>query len=283
MRAGGAGRALILLASLAWPGVGAVAQSVVLPAPATGSVVEIQADATRPPVSGGGAASPAGSGAAGASGSDMPTGVLVVNFERAFAESAWGRNAVEGMQQAASAIDAENRRLEDQLTAEEQALTAERDSLSASAFRQKAEAFDNRAQSVRRERAAVLDAFQEQDQAMRNAFFQASLPVAAELMQERNAAIILDRQQAVIAANAVDITDALVARLDETVGEGPGFPDAETLMEEAGAEASRRARDEAIERDGGDAPDTPRPDAPSPTAEAEISPGTDEDDTPDPE
>ncbi|WBU62659.1 OmpH family outer membrane protein [Paracoccus aerodenitrificans] len=154
-----------------------------------------------------------------------PVAILVLDFDQAYLRSAWGRNSQQEAEAVAREIYAENTRLEEDLIAGEQALKEERDSLTPAEFRRRAEAFDARAQTIRRERAEVLRDFEARNQADRNAFVQATLPAAAAIMQERGAAVVLDRQQALIAANAVDITDELVIRLDASLGEGPGFPD----------------------------------------------------------
>lgn len=123
-------------------------------------------------------------------------------------------------------IEAENTRLEEQLTAEEQALTAERGVLPAPDFRAKAEAFDIRAQTIRRERRQAAVDLGNRAQADRSAFAEAMMPVIAAIMQERNAGVVLDRRQTWGASNAVDITEDLVARIDETFGDGGSLPDA---------------------------------------------------------
>lgn len=173
---------------------------------------------------------------------DLTAPVLVLDFDRAFATSEWGRTALAEMQDAAREIEAENTRLEQQLTTEERALTAERATLSPAEFRAKAEAFDARAQTIRRERAAVRVEFQTREQATRNAFIQATLPVAAEIMQELGAAVVLDRQQTLLAANRVDITESLVERMDRALGAGPGFADAEAQGETGEAETGNDPR-----------------------------------------
>lgn len=167
--------------------------------------------------------------------SGLPVAVLVLDVEQAYETSAWGRRAKADVEAAAREIEAENKRLETQLTAEEQALTAARATLAADAFRRKAEEFDARAQTIRRERAEVARDLGSRAEADRKAFLNASLPVVTTLMQEHQAAVVLDRRQTLLAITAVDITTQLVARMDETVGAGAGLPGPDGSAPEAAA------------------------------------------------
>lgn len=115
--------------------------------------------------------------------------------------------------------------MEDQLIGEEQALAVERDRTAPAEFRQKAEAFDIRAQTVRRERRQAAVDLGNRAQADRNAFVEATLPVIAAIMQEREAGLVLDRRQALAAVSAIDITQDLVERMDATIGDGGALPE----------------------------------------------------------
>lgn len=152
-------------------------------------------------------------------------GVLVLDVDQAYVSSAWGKRAQVDIEAAAREIEAENIRMEDQLVAEEQALASERASLSPADFRQKAEAFDTRAQTIRRDRRQAAVDLGNRAQADRNAFVDATLPVIAGIMQERDAGLVLDRRQVLAAVNAVDVTQVLVERMDQQVGDGGQLPD----------------------------------------------------------
>ena len=140
--------------------------------------------------------------------------VLILEFERMFTDSAYGR-AVQGMLEAeAAALNAENRRIEGELSAEEQALTRARDAMSVDEFRMRAEAFDAKVQSIRSERLEKARALETRQAEMRRAFERAAAPVLEGLMNEAGAALILDQSQALVALSAIDITDAAIARVD---------------------------------------------------------------------
>ena len=160
------------------------------------------------------------------SGSELPLAVLVLDPAAAYASSRWGVRAQQEIEDAARLIEADNTRLEAELTSEEQSLTAERQNLSQSEFRKKAEAFDARAQSVRRERQEIALDLAARAQADRAEFLDQAAPLLTEIMQQRSAAVVMDRRQVMVASSAVDITTELVARFDDLIGEGEGLPDA---------------------------------------------------------
>lgn len=191
----------------------------------------------------------------------QPVAVLVLDVDQAYETSAWGRRAKTDIEAAARQIEADNKRLEAQLTAEEQALTAERATLAPDVFRRKAEEFDARAQTIRRERAEVARDLGSRAEADRNAFLNASLPVVTTLMQEHQAAVVLDRRQTLLAITAVDITAQLVARMDETVGPGTALPGpGGAAPEDAAAQA---APPEQTPKPAAPAAPAPAPEAPA--------------------
>ena len=217
------GRFLVCLALTGWPLAGASQTEPPVIAQGQG-----QGEAPTPALPDAGPVAPAGPVLPGTGGSvqkPAAMGVLVLDVDQAYVSSAWGKRAQADIEAAAREIEAENARMEDQLVGEEQALAAERDSLNPADFRQKAEAFDTRAQTIRRDRRQAAVDLGNRAQADRNAFVDASLPVIAGIMQERAAGLVLDRRQVLAAANAVDVTQDLVERMDQQVGDGGQLPD----------------------------------------------------------
>ena len=149
--------------------------------------------------------------------------VLILEFERMFADSAYGRAVQQMLEAEAAALNAENRRIEGELSAEEQDLTRQRDTMTLEQFRPRAEAFDAKVQRIRTERLEKARALETRQAEMRRAFERAAAPVLEGLMNEAGAALILDQSQALVALSAIDITDEAIARVD-----------AEGLMPEAG-------------------------------------------------
>lgn len=167
----------------------------------------------------------------GLNGGDAPSGtvsadvaatsaLLVVDQDALFQRSQWGLRVQAEVAAEAERIQAENERLAQQLADEEAALTAARAGMDAAEFRRRAEAFDLRATEVRRERAEAVATLNAQAEADRTAFYQAALPVMGALMSERGAVAVLDRRTVFISVEEIDITQALIARLDDSLGDG---------------------------------------------------------------
>ena len=80
--------------------------------------------------------------------------VLVLDQERLFEGSLWGKRVVREIEADSTALATENRRIEAELTAEEQALTDQRKLLPAEEFRALADAFDAKVVEIRRSQDA---------------------------------------------------------------------------------------------------------------------------------
>ena len=151
---------------------------------------------------------------------EVPSPILTIDPERLYAQSLWGKRVVQNLEEAASALDTENRQIAADLEAEERELTELRPSMSDEDFRARADAFDARVVQVRRERDAKEQELSQLRDLERQRFFNAAVPVLAEILQSRGAVAILDNRSIFIAAEAIDVTDELIARLDETLGAG---------------------------------------------------------------
>lgn len=148
--------------------------------------------------------------------------LLTVDQDLLFTESDWGKRAQRVLDETGSRIAAENERLAAQLSAEEATLTEQRGTLDPAEFRRLAEAFDTRATEVRRERAQVVQGLNAWAEADRAAFYRAALPLMGEMMQERGAVVVLDRRTIFVSLDAIDLTQALVLRLNAELGDGAG-------------------------------------------------------------
>lgn len=151
----------------------------------------------------------------------LPQGaILVVELDRLFSESAFGRRIAAEVEAEGAAIAAENRRIEAALTEEERALTEQRPSLTPEEFRALADAFDEKVQTIRREQDAKVRAFGQRGDEERRAFLAAAQPVLQELLAETGASVILDRRVVFQVAPDVDITDVAITRIDAAIGDG---------------------------------------------------------------
>jgi Skp family chaperone for outer membrane proteins len=154
---------------------------------------------------------------------EVPSPILTIDQDRVYAASAYGQRVTRDIESRAAQLAAENRRIEAELTAEELALTEARPILPAEEFRARADAFDARVVAIRAEQDAKARQLSALREAARDVFWRDSLPALGQLLGERGAVAILDRRAVFLAANAIDITDEVVARIDAVIGEGPGL------------------------------------------------------------
>lgn len=146
--------------------------------------------------------------------------VLVVEPDRLFAESAFGRRLSSEIEAEGTQIAAENRRIEAELTSEERDLTDRRAALPIEEFRALADAFDEKVQRLRREQDAKARALGTRTEEAQGRFLVAVQPVLAALMQEAGAVAILERRAVFLSADLIDITDLAITQLDARIGDG---------------------------------------------------------------
>lgn len=156
---------------------------------------------------------------------DLPIGqvispVLVIDTDRVFADSLFGKRVAAEVQRDSDALVAENRRIEAALTEEERSLTLRRPSMAVADFRAEADAFDERVQGIRSAQDTKQRALQDGILAGREQFLQVIRPVLGQLMQEAGAAVILDRRTVFLAVGSIDVTDLAIARIDAAIGDG---------------------------------------------------------------
>ncbi|SMX35705.1 OmpH family outer membrane protein [Maliponia aquimaris] len=167
----------------------------------------------------------AGSVSAQGLGSPFATGtpqseILVIDFERVFAESAFGQRVNEEIERDGRAIAAENRKIEAELIEEERELTELRPTLAPDEFRKLADAFDAKVQRLRDEQDAKARALGVRTDEARRRFLGVAQPVLEGLLREAGAALILERRTVLVAADAIDITERAIERIDVQIGSG---------------------------------------------------------------
>jgi Skp family chaperone for outer membrane proteins len=151
--------------------------------------------------------------------------VLVIDQNRLFVESAFGKASIARERAFVAALAEENKLIEAELEAEEQQLTAVRGVLSAAEFAARAEAFDQKVEQIRTERDSKADGLTAQRDADRNTFVQAIRPIVTELMAERQAVAILDKSTVILSLSAIDVTDEAIAKVDAALaGQIPAAP-----------------------------------------------------------
>ncbi|QRF66594.1 OmpH family outer membrane protein [Ponticoccus alexandrii] len=146
--------------------------------------------------------------------------ILVIDFDRVFAQSAFGQRLEDTLESEGSAIAAENRRIEAELIEEERRLTDQRPTMPPAEFRSLADAFDEKVQRLRSEQDAKARALSARQDEARRRFLNLAEPAIEQLMRETGAVMILERRAVFVAADAVDATDRAIALLDQVVGDG---------------------------------------------------------------
>ncbi|MBK0328605.1 OmpH family outer membrane protein [Rhodobacteraceae bacterium F11138] len=146
--------------------------------------------------------------------------ILTISSERMYADSAFGKRVAREIEEQSDILARENRGIEKELTAEEQELTQRRTQMEPEAFRALADAFDTKVQTIRRTQDAKARDLVQRNDEERVRFFQAARPILTELMRESGAGVVLERSSVFLSANAIDMTDIAISRLDATLGDG---------------------------------------------------------------
>lgn len=152
------------------------------------------------------------------------TGILVVNQERLFGQSQFGRRIQAELEAASARLAAENRRIEAQLTSEELALTEARDTLPPDEFRAQADAFDTRVEAIRSEQDTKARQLNAQAEAAQSTFFEEVAPILLDIVQARGASVLMDSRAVLLSAERVDITEDAIAEIDAVLGDGGPDP-----------------------------------------------------------
>ncbi len=154
----------------------------------------------------------------------LPQGaILTISTDRTFAESQFGQRVAADVEAQSAVLAAENRRIEAELIAEEKDLTERRPGMESTAFRALADAFDQKVQSTRVAQETKARALNQIADKARVEFLQVARPILEDLMRESGAGVILERSNVFLSANATDITDLAIERIDAAIGDGAGL------------------------------------------------------------
>ncbi|TNJ41636.1 OmpH family outer membrane protein [Phaeobacter sp. B1627] len=153
--------------------------------------------------------------------------LLTIHADRLFTESAYGKRVARETEARSAVLMAENRRIEAELRAEELDLAERRSTMEPDAFRALATAFDQKVQETRRtQEAKFLEITTARDDA-RRAFRQTSIPILEQIMTETGAAAILEQSTVLLSADAIDVTELAISRVDAILGDGTVSDEAE--------------------------------------------------------
>lgn len=147
--------------------------------------------------------------------------VLTLDQERLFQGSGVSERVSEEIERLRQELAEENARIEAELIAEELALTEQRPTMEPDAFRELADAFDQKVQALRAEQDAKLVRLQQLRDEERQNFVRQITPVLTAIVRERGAVVVLDRRAVVLSADAIDITEEAIRRVNAALDPEP--------------------------------------------------------------
>lgn len=155
-----------------------------------------------------------------ATGQEAASQILTLDQDRLYGTSLYGR-ALEAKSLAETqALAAENRKIETDLSSEEAALTTRRATVSAAAFAAMADAFDQKVERIRAAQEAKAKQLAADRDAGRKQFFDAAVPILADLMRQLGAFAILNHDAVILSFDSIDVTDRALVELDARLGDG---------------------------------------------------------------
>jgi Skp family chaperone for outer membrane proteins len=160
-----------------------------------------------------------------------PPQVLTLDQDRLYSESRYGKAVEARLMAENQTLATENRKIEAELATAEADLTKRRATMTPTAFQTLADAFDARVEQARRDQAAKVEALKAREDAARKDFFQAAIPVLADLMRQMGAYAILNHDAVVLSFDNIDVTSRAISALDDKLGDGssagmgPRLPD----------------------------------------------------------
>jgi Skp family chaperone for outer membrane proteins len=155
---------------------------------------------------------------------------LFVNQERILTGSQPGQALLAEEEAARDALRAEAREIDRQFEEEEQRLTGLRATMDPAEFRALADAFDARVVQARQDQDMRSSALVQQLELRRRQFYNQVGPILVGLLSRYGAYAILDESSVLLADQSINITDAVIAELDdlavpEATEGGPAAPE----------------------------------------------------------
>jgi len=160
--------------------------------------------------------------------------VLIIDSDRLYIDSAYGRAIRAELEQAAVALQAENDTIQARLIEEERSLTERRPTMSVDDFRAEAAAFDEKVQDIRRARDAKIAELEQARTDGRDQFYDDVRGIVGRLMLDRGAVVLLDRRSVFLALGSADVTALAIARIDGELMAPPATNDTNETSGEDG-------------------------------------------------
>lgn len=146
--------------------------------------------------------------------------ILTLDQDALFSGSKYGQALRAALNAESAKVEAESRRLDSELEAEERALTQQRAEMSPEAFAPLAATFDAKVQRLRAEREQAAADLLAREVAGRQRFFETSAQVLRDIMVERGAVAIIDKRAILVSLSTMDVTEAVIEELDSVLGDG---------------------------------------------------------------
>lgn len=162
--------------------------------------------------------------------------ILVLDSERAYLFSVAGQKITKDLEARLANLATENRTIEAELEAEELDLTEKRATTEALEFRGLADAFDQKVRKIRAEQDAKQQELQRLRDADRQSFIESMSPIISRIAIERGASIILERRNVLLSAESVDITEEVIARINQSLAGTASTPPTEDIEQNQGAD-----------------------------------------------
>ncbi|MEM8788921.1 MAG: OmpH family outer membrane protein [Pseudomonadota bacterium] len=170
--------------------------------------------------------------------------ILILDQDRIFGESDYGRALQAQDQQEADALRAEGQALERAFEAEEIALTERREALAPEAFRELADAFDAKVVATREAQEQKRDALVARSEQRRRDFFQEVGPILLNILEQTGASILVDERSVLVSKQDLNITEEVIKRLDAAFAAGQLRMPAPTPPATGGADQAQDQQDQ---------------------------------------
>lgn len=163
------------------------------------------------------------------SASDLPrivtSPILVIQSDRLYEDSEFGKRVAQERDEAIAALEAENERVASELEDEERVLTEQRKTMPSADFRAAADAFDAKAQAAREAQINKQREIAQNAEDERQRFIRSLNPVLEQILAESNALIILERRTAFAVRDVLDVTDRALFQANRILGDGTEAPE----------------------------------------------------------
>lgn len=147
--------------------------------------------------------------------------IVTLEPDLLFSGTRYGRVLQKLLDGEAAALLAENRKIDAALEAEERDLTERRATMKPEDFRPLADAFDVKANDLRSAQEAKSRELVRLRETQRQDFFRNIGPIIGDYMVERGAVAVLDKSTVIVSLGSIDVTEAVIALIDERLGDGP--------------------------------------------------------------